>query len=136
MHMPKIETFVPHQPHESSLSTPIRRFGLYATIGTLVPAMAFSAIAAIACQDEIESLPNAAPQISLDCNLPGDRSLHISLGGREPIPDRQIHALEIFSFPGDGELPLDDVHFQIWWETTNGFPSYPRDLPPIIRIGR
>jgi hypothetical protein len=134
--MSKVEELFNAQPNESKSSTLRRRFVLYVTVGTLVSAMAFSAIAAIACQNEAESLPSSAPQIATTCNLPDDRSLYISVGGLEPIPDRQIHALEIFSFPNDGKLPVDDVHIQIWWETTNGLLSFPQDLPPIIQIGR
>lgn len=132
--MPKTEGLAQYQFNENKLST-FRRCVLYITIGMLVPAMAFSAIAAVACQNE-PVLPNAAPEIAATCNLPDKRTLHASIGGLEPIPNRKIQAIEIFSFPNDGELPLDDIHVKIWLETTNGFPSVPEDLRPIIRIGR
>lgn len=113
-----------------------KRLLSWVTIGTLVSATACSAIMVIACDSGGEKLPNSAPQITADCDLPNDRSIYVSIGGLEAIPGRRVHALEIFSFPNDGKLPVDDVHIQVWWETTNGFPSFPQDLPPIIRISR
>lgn len=113
-----------------------RRLVLWATVGTLASAIACSAIAAIACDSGGEKLPNSAPQITIDCDLSNDRRLYVSIGGLEAIPVRQVHAFEIFSFPNDGKLPVDDVHVQLWWETTHGLPTLPHDFPPIIRIGR
>ena len=135
--MSKTEAPFQHQTQREGKSVTLRKqLVLYATVGTLVSATAFCAIAAIACES-IEGLPGpSAPEISTQCRLPGGRGLDIAIGGLEPIPGRQIHAFEIFSFPHDGKLPVDDIHVQIWWETTHGLPSFPQDLPPIIRLGR
>lgn len=113
----------------------LRRVVLWVTIGMLVPTIACSAITAIACE-QTQGLPGSAPEISANCTFPMNRSVHIAIGGLEPIPGRQIRAFEVFSFPNDGSVPLDDVHIQVWWEIANNGFSFPQDLPPIIRIGR
>jgi len=51
-------------------------------VGALVPALAVSAISAATCE-QTPGLPNASPKLSLHCELPGERTVDIAIGGLE-----------------------------------------------------